>query len=124
MKDFAKYIDISRALYRHDHPVRTFHTTFIVKKGKIVSIGINNPKTNPRTLRYDYKGQIGTHSELSALLRLGYEDCADLVFINIRLMRDLTVNTSKPCQGCYDMMKQLGYKKFYYSDVDGNFNNL
>lgn len=125
MKKFNKFIEISKALYRHDHPLRTFHTTFIIKNKKIVSIGTNNPKTHPRTLLYNYhEGQIGTHSELSAVVKLGYEDCSELTFVNVRLLKDLTVVNSKPCQGCLDMMTQLSYDKFYYTNNDGAFETL
>jgi len=125
MKKYNKFIEISRALYRSDHPLRTFHTTFIIKNKRIMSIGINNPKTHPRTLLYNYhEGQYGTHSELSAVIKLGYEDCSELTFVNVRLLKDLTVVNSKPCQGCLDMMNQLDYNEFYYTTNDGKFETL
>ena len=118
---FNRFIEISKALYKPS-PLRTFHTTFIIENKRIVSIGINNIKTHPLSLKYAYRDdQRSIHSELSAILKLGYEDCSDLTFVNVRLTKDLTVANSKPCQGCIDMLKQVGFKKLFYTANENSF---
>jgi deoxycytidylate deaminase len=108
---------------------KTFHTTFIIKKNRIQKIGINMNKTHPANLKYDYYGKDGTdirqyvglHSELSAILKYGKEDCSDCVFINVRIDRNGNATTSKPCRGCQDLLRQVGYKRLFYTNKDGNF---
>lgn len=108
---------------------RTFHTTFIIKKNKIQKIGVNTSKTHPTNLRYKYTGSagediramVGVHSELSAVLKYGKEDCSDCTFVNVRIDRKGRVAMSKPCRGCQDMLDQIGFKRLYYSNIDGEF---
>ena len=108
---------------------RTFHATFIVKKNKIQKIGINNKKTHPRNLKYRYygrdgediRGDVGIHSELSAILKYGREDCSDCTFINVRIDKNGNPTMSCPCKGCEDVLKQVGYKKVYFTNIKGEF---
>lgn len=108
---------------------RTFHTTFIVKKNRIQKIGVNASKTHPTNLRYKYTGSagedirkmVGIHSELSAVLKYGKEDCSDCVFVNVRIDRKGRIAMSKPCRGCQDLLNQVGFKKLYYTSSDGEF---
>ena len=108
---------------------RTFHTTFIVKKNKIQKIGVNNSKTHPTNLKYKYTGSagedirtmVGLHSELSAVLKYGKEDCSDCTFVNVRIDRKGKLAMSKPCRGCQDLLDQVGYKRLYYSTQTGEF---
>ncbi len=124
MKNFNRLIEIARALKPGNHPTRTFHTTFILKGSKVLSIGMNSAKTHPRTLKYNYHCQPNTHSELSALLKLGREDCSDLTFVNVRLTKDNEIGISKPCRGCMDMLNQVGFKSIIYTVQGDRFEQL
>ena len=124
MKNLKKYVELSKSMMPQDHGVRTFHTTFVLNKSKVVAIGINNIKTHPATLKYDYCGQVGLHSELSAVIRLGKEDCSDLTFVNVRVKKDGTIGTSLPCRGCMDMLNQVGFKKIYFTNEKGLFQKI
>ena len=126
---FQKYIDFSKALMPEFFETRTFHTTFIVRKNKIQKIGINSYKTHPANLRYKYFGKddvdirsmVGVHSELSAILKYGKEDCSDCVFVNVRIDKKGNPTMSRPCKGCQDLLKQVGFKKMFYSNASGQF---
>lgn len=108
---------------------RTFHTTFIVKKGKIQSIGINSTKTHPRNLKYNYKGadgvdirtMVGVHSELDAVIKMGRKDLSDCVFINVRIDNNGQVALSAPCEGCQSILSRVGFKQVWYTNNDGQF---
>lgn len=108
---------------------KTFHTTFIIKKNRLQKIGINNYKTHPENLKYKYFGKdgtdirnlVGVHSELSAILKYGEEDCSDCTFVNIRIDKNGNLTMAKPCVGCQDLLNQVGYKKVYYSNEKGEF---
>lgn len=129
MKNFKKYIEISKALVPNPDTFKTFHTTFIVRKGRIQKIGINQSRTHPRNLDYNYVGKdgtdirtmVGTHSELSAILKYGKEDCSDCVFINVRIDKNSNPTMAMPCIGCQDILKQVNYKRVYYTDENGQF---
>ena len=126
---FGKYIEITRALMSEGFSTRTFHTTFIVKKNRIQKIGINANKTHPANLKYDYyskngidlRSMVGVHSELSAILKYGKEDCSDCTFVNVRIDRKGQTTMSKPCRGCQDLLMQVGFKRLYFSNDMGEF---
>ena len=131
IKMFQKYVDITKALMSEGFSTRTFHTTFIVRKNKIQKIGVNASKTHPSNLKYNYRGaagedirrMVGLHSELSAVLKYGREDCSDCVFVNVRIDRKGKIAMAKPCRGCQDLLNQIGFKKLYYSNANGEFVN-
>ena len=108
---------------------KTFHTTFIVRKNRIQKIGINADKTHPANLKYNYYGRDGldiramvnVHSELSAILKYGKEDCSDCIFINVRIDKNMRPTIAKPCKGCQDMLSKVGFKKVFYTNERGEF---
>ena len=102
--------------YKHyDH----FHTTFMIRKNKIVAMGINNPhKTHPYNLKYPYSSEFkGIHSELAAIIHYGSEVCEDIIFLNLKIGKTGKLFLSKPCLGCQSLLKQVGFKKMFYSDT-------
>jgi deoxycytidylate deaminase len=124
-----KYIEITKALMPEIISNKTFHATFILKKNRIQKIGLNSFKTHPANLRYNYFGKegkdirtmVGIHSELSAILKYGKEDCSDCVFLNVRIDKNGTPTMAKPCRGCQDLLIQVGFKKVYYTNFKGEF---
>lgn len=113
-----------------DHfTAKTFHTTFILKKNRLQKIGINVDKTHPENLKYKYYGKcgidirnrVGIHSELSAIMKYGKEDCSDCIFINVRIDKNGNQTMAKPCRGCQDLLRQIGYKKVFYTNEKGEF---
>lgn len=116
--------ETAKALQPNNHSAKTFHVTFVLDKNKILSIGINSSKTHPKTLRYNYWGKVGIHSELSAIIKLYKENCENYTFVNVRLKKDGTAALSKPCSGCQDMLNQMGYKKIYFTDEQGLFQKI
>lgn len=110
-----------------------FHVTFISKKKKILSIGINKPTTtHTRNLNFNYldsEGRnrsdlTGLHSEMAAIIRLSVYDCSKLTFYNIRLNKYNEIRLSKPCQGCLNLLNSVGYKNIYYTTNKGGFVKL
>jgi deoxycytidylate deaminase len=126
---FEKYIEISKALMSEGFETKTFHTTFIVRKKRLQKIGVNDNKTHPANLKYKYASKdgidirsfVGIHSELSAILKYGKEDCSDCTFINIRIDKKGNIAMAKPCRGCQDLLNQVGYHKLYYTNTEGEF---
>jgi deoxycytidylate deaminase len=128
-KRFNRLIEIAKALRPLNHNNRCYHVTCILKKNKILSIGINNSKTHTRNLQFDYfakngtdlRREVGLHSEISAIIRGGREDYSDCVFVNIRINSEGKLLYSAPCRGCRSCLYQTGYKRLYYSTNSGEF---
>ena len=115
---------------KHPSHQRCKHFTFIYEKNKLLSIGINNPKTHPWNLKFNYVNKqknkisemVGTHSEANAVRKLGYNYYFEgLTLINTRVNRNNQIDYSKPCNGCTQMICQLGFSKVYYTDKNKKF---
>lgn len=106
------------------YEMRSFHVTFALKKGKIIAIACNKQKTHPITIKYNYVGQVNVHSELSAIIKLGRENCSELTFVNVRIKKDGTIGNSKPCPGCSDLLRQVGFKNLFFTDSNGKFQKI
>jgi deoxycytidylate deaminase len=128
-----KIIEITFALAgKYQHNKRCRHFSFIFEKQRLLSIGINNPKTHPLNLRYNYINKqrdkisemVGTHSELNAVIKLGLEDCSGFTMVNTRINRNNKLDYSYPCNGCMDMIKKYGFKKIIYSTKDQVFASI
>lgn len=131
--NFNKIIEVSYALInKHNADLRCRHFSFIMNKNKILSIGLNSLKTHPLNLKYNYVNKnnqniseiVGTHSELSAVIKLGEEDCSGLTLVNTRINRNNMLDFSAPCSGCCDMINQLNFKNVYFSNAQGKFDKL
>jgi hypothetical protein len=131
--NFDKVIEMSFALYgRHRHRQRCKHFSFIYDKNKLLSIGINSPKTHPLNLKYNYLNKqknkishiVGTHSELSAVIKMGFDCCEGLILVNTRINRKNEIDYSFPCNGCMEMIKELKFSKIFYTSKDKKFNYI
>lgn len=111
------------------HNKRCKHFSFIFKNKRLISIGTNSPKTHPLNLKYNYLNKqrnnisdvVGTHSELSAVIKLGLDDCSGFTMVNTRINRNNKLDFSFPCNGCMEMIVQLGFHKVIYSTKDQKF---
>lgn len=121
-----RYIEVARALKPKSQSGKSFHITCIFDKSKILSLGINDyKKEHRRHLFGSYKPTKGSgsyipgiHSEMSALLKLGEEDCSKFTFLNIRIDNNFRPAMSKPCLNCQKILNQIGYKKIFYTTGD------
>jgi len=130
---FKRCTEISHALLKKHGDYRCKHFSFIFDKNRLISIGFNNPnKTHPKNLQigfFNRRGEdishtVGVHSELSAILKLGEEDCTGLTLVNTRINRNNQLDFSKPCKGCNSLIRQLNFKKVYFSVDNKSFSQL
>lgn len=119
-------ISQSIAYFRTNEDMRCKHTAYIIKKGRIVAIGVNCLKTHPKILWYKYPeyrhGAI--HAELRACLngRRSIYDKHSLVVI--RVDNNGKLNLSKPCLGCQDVIQHFRFREVWYTDQKGEFVQL
>ncbi len=125
-RKFWRSVEIAGAMKSSALTGRCFHITVVFDKNKIISIGANSYcKTHPKAAIFQKEEIVdrnryvpGIHSELSAILKLG-EDCSKFTFFNVRIDNNNQINNSRPCSGCTKLLKQVGFKRFYYS-ISGN----
>lgn len=103
------------------------HVSFILKKNKIVSFGINK-STQTHPLASKLNCRFGTiHSELSAILRAKRtNDFENVILVNVRLsssslrLGQPILRNSKPCPSCQRLiLANPEIKKVYYTTDKG-----
>lgn len=108
------------------------HIGTVVANGKrVISTGFNSNKTRPLQHQYnvyrgfdDYENSIAMeHSEIAALSHLiGKEiDWSQVTLYIYRELKDGTKACCRPCKACMKLIKDLGIKKIYYIDENGNY---
>jgi len=132
-KRLEKCIEIAFGLRSQKQNGRSFHATFIFDKKRIISIGTNDyNKHHPYHKMGKYLGYKNNpqnyrpclHSEISALLRLGEEDCSRYTFVNVRIDNNNKTTIAKPCLNCQRILDGVGYKAIFYSDSENGFSKI
>lgn len=129
-----KYVELAKAMKPAHQTGRFYHVTFICKKRKVIAVGFNNfNKNHPEHKWGKYAPQktVNTdnyepciHSELSAIIKSGHEDCSQYDFFNIRINNHNEIAPSKPCVNCQRVLQQVGYNRVYYFDERGKLREL
>lgn len=119
------YIDIAKSLL--DKPSsKNKHFSFIVKKNRIRSIGINNTKkTCPLSYKFNPLWPY-VHSEMSAVSKFDgkLSELSNCILVNVRLDKQGKVMMSKPCKNCLRMIQIFDFKKVIYTGRMGQFEEL
>jgi hypothetical protein len=102
------------------------HYSFIIQENQIVEWATNNQYHPPIHYGYNKKEEDPTfvpkgHSEINAYKKAKGIMDKDKPFdiINIRLTNKKEIRLSKPCISCFDLLKELGCRRFYYSSPIG-----
>lgn len=116
-------IEIAKALYDPLHPIRTFHVSFIVHKRKIITIGLNKQKTDPKNLIHApfEKGVCSERDAITKFLNKSSIDINQCRLINVRVDRNQKINFSKPCKTCQNLLMQYNFKEVLFTDKGGEF---
>lgn len=110
-----KFFELAKKIAESsDHPQHKLGVV-ITSKNKIISIGFNKHKTNPKS-NHVFKSH---HAELDAILKSGKSDLSDCVLYIYRETRDGTLGNSFPCKYCQDLLKRVNLKQIYYTTPDG-----
>ncbi len=99
------------------------HFSFLVIRNRIISVGMNSMKTtHPLTKGLGYKSDF-LHSELDAFLAIRWQDINynKCVLVNTRINRFLQFGMSKPCDGCMNLLNNIGIKNIIYTDRAGTW---
>lgn len=119
-------IDLAKALCPLNFERRTSHVAFLIKKSKIVHIGINLAKSHPLTKNHKYQEHqhTGVHAELNACIKSGKENLNKYKLVVIRINRSNQMTNSKPCLGCQGILKQFNVGEVWYSTDNESLEQL
>lgn len=107
----------------NDNSKQFRHFSFILDGNKVISIGQNNKdKTHPLAFKSGYKYSC-IHSELDALVRtkINPNKFKQCIIVNVRLNRFNNINLSRPCIHCQNLIKNYKFKKCFYTNENGFF---
>lgn len=122
--DFTRLIKLSQKLI-HLPKSGKLHFTYILRKKKIISMGVNVTfKTHPMAKKYQHRF-FSQHSELNAILNFPfkYRTLCNYKIVNIRIRQDGSLASSKPCKACALLLKDMGFKKIFFS-TNSTFSEL
>lgn len=135
MKILEKIKEIAFAFDRNLFPNRSLHLSFIIYKGRIISIGQNNKKTHPINLRNrkinkegvdisSFRGTCSEYSAVSKLKNLTNIPTTKCQLINIRINKLNEVRMAQPCNSCLGLISYFGFQEVWFSNEKGEFKQL
>ncbi|MEO5351504.1 MAG: deaminase, partial [Magnetococcus sp. YQC-3] len=95
--------------------------TVIFKNSKIISVGHNNGNRYRNNLNPKYTRWAGSlHAEVAAILN-AREPLANMEMLVIRLGSKGEFRIAKPCEYCFNYIKNINLKRVIYSIDDNTF---
>ncbi len=101
---------------------RCFHSSFLVRKNNIISVGFNNArKSHPLAQHFGFV-YLSTHAEFDAIRRCPYgTEYSKCTLVNIRVGQDGLLRYAKPCMICESMVRSFGIENVLYTIDGGEF---
>ena len=98
-----------------------------VYKHKVISTGCNSMRTSPLQKKYNkYRFTVETphtcHAETSCLKPLIGRKDIDFKNVDIYIFRSYkngNLGLARPCESCFNLIKDLGIRNIYYSNEGG-----
>lgn len=106
---------------------RAQHISFLLRKNRIISVGVNKRRTDTFAYKHGYKYP-STHSELQAIKTVRYkpQQARGAILVNIRVLRDSSKNgvvysLARPCPACLALARSCGVSKIYFTTEKRDF---
>lgn len=94
----------------------------LVKGGSVINVGFNQSSTHRFARKF---GRHYTrHAELNCILGIPRCKSTGATVYVVRIKKDGSYGMAKPCQCCEDMLKFVGVKKVYWSDIYGEIREM
>lgn len=107
-----KYFDLAKRLsYKSNHH-KVQMGCVIVDKNRVIGLGINQMKTNPKS-PYPYKT---THCEFDAVLDCERRSIKGASIYIYRENKSGTLANAKPCRYCEYLLRRVGIKRVYFTN--------
>jgi len=125
--NIKKWFNVAKAVSKTSIYPRIKIGCCIVKKNKILSVGVNLLKSHPSQKKFNsFRGidinkiHNNIHAEFDAVLKVSNKDSlfgADIYIY--RESKDGRIRICRPCRACMMMLKFYGLKNVYYTTEDG-----
>lgn len=90
------------------------HGSVIVKGGRVISTGINKERSHPRIVSSKHiKDHCSVHAEIDAIKKA--KDVSGATIYVARVNKRGVARDSRPCNRCYEVIKNNGIKKIIYT---------
>lgn len=90
------------------------HGSVIVKGGRVISTGINKERSHPRIVSSEHiKDHCSVHAEIDAIKKA--KDVSGATIYVARVNKRGVARDSRPCNRCYEVIKNNGIKKIIYT---------
>lgn len=109
-----RYFELAKRLIKFSDHGQHWIGSVIVQKNRVISMGYNSLKTSPKS-KHPYKS---IHSEMRAIWAANPDELKGASIYVFRQHRDGSLARSFPCQHCYNLIKESGIKRIYYTDYD------
>lgn len=129
--NYNKLLEIAYAIYDPFHSIRSFHVSFLLRRSKILSIGINSARTHPVNLKNKKFNRDGKDisseklccSELICINKsknqnINYGKCK---MINVRITRENKLGLAAPCFSCQSLINHYKIKSVFFTTDAGKF---
>ena len=94
---------------------RNRHGAIITMGGRIMAVGVNSERNNPR-IGYEIDPvDLSTHAEIAALRALNGQAKGAKVYIARWRHRSNEIGLSRPCENCYNALVDAGVKEIIYT---------
>jgi deoxycytidylate deaminase len=110
----VKFFDLAKKVSKFSNHNKFKLGCVIVKGSKIVSVGVNNVKTHPRSTHPHHS----LHSEMAAILLAKQDLCGCEIYV-YREIKNGTPALARPCIYCWPFIAEAGIKKIHYSIKNG-----
>lgn len=119
--DLKRLEETAYALLPNRGNQRCFHVAQITEKSRVLAIGFNYEKGHPKIKELGYWRENARHAELEVVLRGGREDYSNCILSVLRIDKNGKLNNSKPCTFCSKLIKQVGFKRVFYTNAQGKW---
>lgn len=114
-KKEIRFFEICERLSQKSNSPRFKLGAIVVEKNRIIGLGWNQIKTNPKS---SHKWSM-RHAEFNAILNTQREDLNGCELYVFRRGLDKKIHIAKPCESCNNIIRQMGISKIHYSINDG-----
>lgn len=90
------------------------HGSVIVRGGRVISTGMNKDRSHPRIVSSEHiKDHCSVHAEIDAIKKA--RDVSGATIYVARVNKRGSARDSRPCNRCYEVIKNNGIKKIIYT---------
>lgn len=99
----------------------------LARKGRVISTGFNDMRrTHPKMQKFnpDKSWTPGLHAEVDACLGVERNELQGADLFVARILKNGSVAIAKPCEICVKFLLDVGIRRVYFTDINGNWRRM